>query len=490
MAEILKAVKPAEYMPSYMANPIEKRYWELDEARAVRVEDLFPTISKPIYNAGDDLKIIEETTRKSLENVDMSMIKPGDRVNITASEHGFSVVGGLPYLTMIKTIIDVLGERTGNFRPRVVLAMYRLPEEADEVINYFDLKNYFGCEVVGTCPFEDGVGIETCVGKLYGNSLVYDCDWMIYAYYDDPREQYLHRGVNRLFKSFVMNFARVETRTAFHMLSTGRNAGVLSQAIYDSEFVQSRWAFATIMNMSPAGVRTIDSDNSLYELEKRSIVSLLKDYTMIRLLFTRLDPWVAIWDGGRWGCYLTAAGTIYGVAATAGTEFFDLDIPYSIGKEKGLMAYSGGKFKGGNVENDSLKAFIQNQSWIGLCQGASKVKPCYCVGQEQYDMWVQDRTNQGMMPGMAYYDFMRKVYDTLEDAIDEVTTQYNTKNVIAFDGSYGYINCSQSAAEDIIKKAEGIEDETYTVHLPKYLRQRGFDVEQVYRDIYHREYKG
>ena len=492
MTNIHKAVEPALYPPSMYANSPDKHFWQVDGMASVNVKDLFPTVTPAIYNYGDDLKIIEEATRKSLENVDMSMIKPMDRINITASEHGFGIMGGWPYLVMLKTIKNVIEERTGNYRSRVILAMYRLPQESVEVKKYYDMENYLGCEVIGTCPFDDGVEIETEVGKFYGNKLVYDCDWMVYAYYDDPREQYLHRCVNRLFKSFVMNFGRVETRCSFHMMSSSWNNSIISQAIYDSEFVQKRWTFACIMNSSPAGIRGIYASNDLYECEKETEVHLMKDYTFVRLMFKDLDPWIAVWDGGKWGSYLHTAGMIYGCCSSAGTDYFDMEVPWSLASEKAQCECDGKSLANkGRDYVKSLKGIIMNQCWTGLLQMRDvNTFPVYCVGEELLNNFRNDRVNQGFAPGQGFADKVHALVPTLEDAISMATKELDCQNVIAFDGSYDVINCSPSAAEDLIKKAQGVEDETYAVHLPKYLKQRGFDVAQVYRDYYHREYKG
>lgn len=492
MVHIKKAVEPAPYIPSSAANYCEKHYYQLKDACSVDVKELFPSITKAIYNHGDDLKIIEEATRKALEKVDMSMIKPYDRVNLTASEHGFAIMGGLPYLTMVKTIKDVVEERTHNYRIRVVMAMYRLPVEAKEVIDYFDLENFLGCEVIGTCPFDEGVGIDTRIGKFWGNKVVYDCDHMIYAYYDDPREQYLHRGNKRTFKSFVMNFARVETRTSFHMLSDGWCNSVIPQAIYDSDFVQKRWTFACILNTAPTGVYGITADNSLYNCEEVTEVHMLKDYTFIRLLFKNLDPWIAIWDGGKWGSYLHTAGMIYGCCSSAGQDYFNMEIPYANAKEKGQSECKGGtSIAAGMTKSKQMVGVIMNQSWTGLIQWFMPHQtPFYCVGQEQLDMHARDRNNQGPAPGMSFADGVKNVHETLEEAMEKAQLDSGSSNLIAFDGSFDHINCSHSAAEDIIRHAEGIEEETFEEHLPQYLKQRGFDVEKVYREIYHREYKG
>ncbi len=55
----------------------------------------------------------------------MDMIKPGNRVHLLASEHGFSILGGWPYREMLGAIRDVIEERTGCENVYLGVAAYR-----------------------------------------------------------------------------------------------------------------------------------------------------------------------------------------------------------------------------------------------------------------------------------------------------------------------------------------------------------------------------
>ena len=496
MAVITNAVKPAEYAPSAMCNPCEKHFYEVKGMKAVDISKLFPSMKPAIYLQGGDLDAIEKHTREALKNVDMSMIKPDDRVNITCSEHGFGIMGGLPYMRMIKTILDVIAERTGNYRSRVVMAMYRLANEADEVKEYYDLENYWDCEVKGTSSLEETIPIETEIGTFYGVKDIYDCDHMIYAYYDDPREQYVHRGTYRLLKSFTMNFGGVETRCSFHQLSSGNARMAIPKAIYDSEFVQNLFAFACIMNTNPNGVYDIFAHKSLYECEKYTDINMLRDYSYIRRLFNNIGPWIAVADGGKWMCYLHAAGQVFGCCKEALTDFYDLDMPWV-----NMSAYPPkdptGTIPQMNVKVGDLPTFmgcVDNQDWIGLQMGWFMMHgKFYCVGKEHYELIENDRCNQGKGPGTRMADMMVGPIDTLEEAMSMAEKDLGCSNFIAFDGCFGYINCSPSAAEDIVRAAEGVEDQVYDYDMPKYLRQRCWTedaIRDVYENYYHRELKG
>jgi len=54
-----------------------------------------------------------------------------------------------------------------------------------------------------------------------------------------------------------------------------------------------------------------------------------------------------------------------------------------------------------------------------------------------------------------------------------------TDNIIVFDGSFGSINLSPSMAEFMLKKAPEVSRNVDEELLPKWLRQRGIDPQQV-----------
>src|SRR5690606_28797759 len=111
-------------------------------------------------------------------------------INILCSEHGFGILGGFAYAEMIKTIKDVIEERTGNTRAKLVVIAYVGFKEADEIIEYYGFNEYFNGKVIGATPFDRGVPIETEMGTLYGVAKVYNAKWIIHTHYDDPREIY------------------------------------------------------------------------------------------------------------------------------------------------------------------------------------------------------------------------------------------------------------------------------------------------------------
>ena len=69
-------VNPPELMESVYGPKPRPRAANLPGMVSVSVSELFPDITERIYLDGDDLSVIETETAKTLESVDMSMIKP------------------------------------------------------------------------------------------------------------------------------------------------------------------------------------------------------------------------------------------------------------------------------------------------------------------------------------------------------------------------------------------------------------------------------
>ena len=220
---ITPATEPPHFMKSvYGPEPRVSRAASLPGMVSLKVRELFPEMDPEIYLHGGDLSAIRKATEETLKNVDMDRIKPEHTVNLLCSEHGFSILGGEPYVEMLKTIKDVVEARTGC-KVRLRAAMYRGFREAEEVIEHYNLEKHFG-KVIGTGPWDKGVAIDTEIGTMYAVAKLFDADWFIHAYYDDLRELYFHRLINRTLKSFAMSYARLETRSAFHFafLTRGR----------------------------------------------------------------------------------------------------------------------------------------------------------------------------------------------------------------------------------------------------------------------------
>jgi hypothetical protein len=470
---IRQAIQPPDYMPSIYGNQPVMRAADLPGMTSVEVTDLFPNMVPRIYRQNEDVTAIRNATRKALEGVNMDMIKKNDTINLCCSEHGFCIMGGEAYVEMLKTIKEVVEERTGNKNIRLRIGVYIGYHEADEVIEYYHLKELFDGKVLGLGPFDKGVPIETEIGTLYGIQKIYDADWFIHGYYDDPREMYGHRMIYRCLKAFCMDYARFETRSASHLTFGVRSAWIIPKAIFDSPFVQQKFAFACFMRTAPSGVHAIDADNDLYQIDKRVTISHLRHYGKMRELLAAIDECIAVLDGGRWAYYVQTAGTIFGVLMNADYDPFDLSNPATSRFQEALDNYQGGKMDDLMRMPDSLKAVVINQSWKGLIiHFIPHFTPTFVVGKEQAEMYRKDSANPFMMD-------LARTADTLEEAMAEAYKVAGTDKVILFDGSFGNINCSPSMAEVLKNKAPEVHRRVEEELLPKWFKQRGINPDDV-----------
>ncbi|MCP4757401.1 MAG: hypothetical protein GY866_41605, partial [Proteobacteria bacterium] len=187
------AVAPPKLIATPMGPAVPKqRAADLDGIVSLPVGDLFGDIAPEIYVAGQDVSSVRTATETALDTVNMSMIAPDDTVNLLCSEHGFALMGGDPYAEMVKTIKDVVEEKTGCKNIRLRFAAGEGMAEARLIIPQYGLDKTFD-RIKATWPFDKGVAIETDIGTLYGLKHIYDADWIIHTCYSDPREVYFHR---------------------------------------------------------------------------------------------------------------------------------------------------------------------------------------------------------------------------------------------------------------------------------------------------------
>ncbi len=462
-------------MPSKYGPAAAMRAADLPGIGSLSVKELFPEFAPEMFNHDDgDLAAIMKATENALAGVDMSMIKPEHTVNILSCEHGFSIFGGGPYVEMIKTIKRVVEERTGC-KTRLRLAMYRGFKEADEVREYFGLDEIFEGRVAGAGPWDKGLEIETEIGPVYIVKKVFDADWFIHAYYDDPREIYFHRMLNRGLKAFVMAYARVETRSAFHFSFLNRGGAVLPRAIYNSPFIQEKHAFSCFMRTSPNGIIGIDGDNDLLAIDRRITINHLKTFGKMVRLIADLDDFVAIWDGGRWGYYIHAGGVCFGVVMNCDFDAFDLEQPAALSGLDDLVHKRDPEYI--MDMNRAIKAVVINQSWPGIViSDVPKLAPTILVGRQNAELWDKDPANPHFMDYAV-------TSETLPAAVDFAKRVGGTEKVLAFDGSFGYLTLSEPLAEEMLAKAPAISTKVDEHYLPMWLAQRGIDMAEVQADL-------
>ncbi|MBV9509458.1 MAG: hypothetical protein JO303_04160 [Caulobacteraceae bacterium] len=445
---------PPVMRSAYGPKAPEQRAGDIAGMVSLRVRELFPTIAEAIYRDETHISKIREATRAALANVDMSMIGPTDSINILCSEHGFGIIGGHAYAEMLRTIRDVIEERTGNPNARLIVIAYVGFKESDEIIEYYDFETYFKGKVRGATPFDRGVPIETELGTLYGVAKVYNARWIIHCHYDDPREIYLHRMIDRSTKPFGMSYARFETRSIFHMTFGPRSGNLVGRAIAESKFVRDKLAFTCYMLSSPDGVTAIDADNELHAVGERVTVNVLRQYGKMLELFSRLKDCVVVLDGPKWPYYIHAGGMIFGHLLYNGRDWWDVQ---SDPKTKAELM--------GKAINPKFKAMVINQALIGLY--FPMVCPTIVVG-EMAEVMKRDFANPTFMD-------QAMTAPTLSEALERAKQIGGTDKVIFFDGTYGSINLSPSLAVELKTLAAGVDQLIEAERLPKWLKQRGID---------------
>ena len=474
--EIIPPAPPR--LSQYGVDPkyITRRGAELEGMTSVSLKELIPDMPGVIYPDGNpdgnNAAIIRRETEQSLSHVDFSKIKPGDRVNILASHHGFTFLGGKPYAEMLRTIKDVIERETPAKEVRLRAGLGMRFRETEEYIKAHGLDRYFDGKALGIAPIDAGIPIETKLGTLYGLRRAYDAEVIIHAHNSDVREVHFHRQVDRAVKPFGMSYARVETRSTYHMNLGPRAANFVARSIFESEFVQKKYGFSVFMIMSPAGVVTIDADNDLYAINDRVTVGGMKNYGKIITLLGEIDECIVILDFPCPVPYVFAGGVIYANMVGANIDLFDLDHP--------LPPYTWytETFYGKNGRpiipeipqvNPAIKIVIHNYAWTGYpATFFAEQTPTIMVGREQADHFNRDPMNLNYMKHAL-------LADNLDAAMEFAFRTAKTDKVIVFDGATGGINISRTLADLLRQKAPGVSERVNDTLMPKWVSQRNIN---------------
>jgi hypothetical protein len=438
---------------------------------SIVLKDLFPDTPEVIYPGEKGVPAVREAAEKALEKVDMSMIKPGDSVNVCASHHGFTLLGGEPYAELLRAVRDVIVRKTGTENVRLRAGVGLRFRETEEYMKSFKLDEYYKGKVKGVAPVDEGIPIETEIGTLYGIKAVYDADWIVHVHNSDVREVHFHRQVDRAVKPFGMSYARIETRSTYHQNLGPRAANFVARSIFASEFVQKKFAFAAFLDMSPSGVVGVDADNDLYALNDRVTVGGCKNYGKIMTLLGEIDECIAALDFPCPVPYVFAAGVIYANFTGANMDLFDLDVPlppYTWYTEA-FYGKNGPLVKDVPPVNPAIKMAVHNYAWGGYPSAFfSEHIPTVVVGREQAEVMNRDPQN-------IEYMSCSVVADSLDAAMKFAYHTAKTDKVIIFDGAAGGINVSESLAKLLKEKAPQVNKLVDEELLPKWLRQRGVD---------------
>jgi len=98
--------------------------------------------------------------------------------------------------------------------------------------------------------------------------------------------------------------------------------------------------------------------------------------------------------------------------------------------------------------------------------------PTIVVGREQADLMNKDPQNSKYMKYCV-------IADVLDSAMDFAHKVANVDKIIVFDGVMGGMNVSESLAKLLTEKAKKVSKRVDKELLPKWLRQRGIDLDKI-----------
>ena len=117
----------------------------------------------------------------------------------------------------------------------------------------------------------------------------------------------------------------------------------------------------------------------------------------------------------------------------------------------------------------AIRAMVMNHFWTGVPHmELATACPMVLVGQEMARLVKEDCMNIEMSKHVV-------TAESLPAAVKFAKRIAQTENLIAFDGAYGAITCSEALADHLIKRAPAVSERVENEMMPKWLRQRGLD---------------
>lgn len=465
-------LKPAEPVRSqYTIDPslLQRRGVDLPQMTSVSIRELLPSIPPPLFPSERGMEAIRKATREALSRVDLSKIKEGDSVNILASHHGFTLLGGAPYAEMLKVTRDVIEERTGTKEIRLRAGVGLRFRETEEYIKRFGLDEYFRGRAKGMAPVDEGVPIQTEFGTLYGLKRAYDAKWIVHAHNSDLRELHNHRQIDRILKPFAMSYARIETRSTYHQNFGPRSSNIIPRAIYSSDFVQSKFVFSIILTTSPNGIMGVDADNDLLTQNERITLDALRWYGKLLTLLREIRDCVVLLDGPYPIGYMKAGGIVFDNFLGLSVDEFDLDHgwpPFSRYTEMYFDAQGHPLVDEIPPLNPAVRWIVNNYCFIGYPSTFfAQHVPTLVVGRALADLIRS-------CPQNPHYMRYAAVMDHLEDAVAFACKVAQTCNVLIFDGAVGGFNLTEPLARLLRERAPGVEEIVEQQLMPKWCLQR------------------
>jgi hypothetical protein len=471
-------LKPAAPVTSqYTIKPdlLKMRAADLPGMTSISFREVLPSIPPPIFPGEQGIEAVRRAAREALSRVDLRKIKKGDSVNILASHHGFTLLGGAPYAEMLKITRDIIAEVTGTEDIRLRAGVGLRFRETEEYIKRFQLDEYFRGKAKGMAPIDEGIPIETEFGTLYGLKRAYDARWIVHAHNSDLRELHNHRQINRILKPFAMSYARIETRSTYHQNFGPRSSNIIPRAIFNSDFVQSKFVFSIILTTSPNGIMGVDADNDLLAQNDRITIDCLRWYGKLLTLLKKIDRCNVVLDGPYPIGYMKAGGIVFDNFMGLSVDEFDLDHampPFSRYSEMYFDPQGKPLLQEIPPLNPAVRWIVNNYCYIGYPSAFfAQHVPMVVVGQALVDLIKSCPQN----PGFMGYSVMA---EDLKNAVDFVSRASGTSDIIVFDGAVGGFNLTAPLADLLRSKASTVEEEVERDLLPKWCEQRSLKLNE------------
>ena len=449
----ITAMRAAD-LPGIRALPVRRVIPSLPPVLWAEHVDLGPT----------DLEVIRRKSREQVAAIDWSRIRSGQSVNLIANPHGFYLCGEA-YVAMLEEIQahlrDVVGARV---RLRIAESMGHI--ENPDWVAHFRLRERFA-QVREVPQISRGVPVDTRLGKFWLNHELFNAEHFVHTHVTEMREGYLHRMLDRLHKPFGMAYTRVETRSAYHLGYGPRTGQMVARAVFDSEFIQKRYAATMVLDTTPEGVVGVHGANDLGALDRQLATRILRNYGALIRLMAAIEDCICVFDGHGSGVYCYAGGIAFDNLFSANVDFLDLDNLALVATNPSDMSLPG--LKDGMLMgyNPAIKYIVMNYMAAGVPQAfIFKTYPTVVVGDTLFRWHAND-------PSSATFHTYAQKSATLPEAMEQARREGGTDKVLVYDRTPGVLRVSDSLAGFLLRVAPSVIEDVEKNRLPKWLAQRG-----------------
>ena len=448
------------------ASVVRMRAADLPGMVSLPVRAIDPSLPTPIWASDPalgptDVSVVRRETIAKLQASDWSRIQPGSTVNLIANPHGFFLCGEAYLVMLEETQRYLVATRQCTVRLRIAESMGHI--ENPDWMRIYDLRNRFGdaeeCPQIGR-----GVQIDTKVGPFWLTRDLFSADHFVHTHVAEMREGYLHRMIDRLHKPFGMAYTRLETRSAYHFGWGPRTGQLVARAVFDSDYVQQRYAGTIVLDTTPEGVIGVDADLDLDAVNARITRGVLRHYGTLMRLMGEIKDANVVFDGHGCHMYAYGGGIAFDCLMYGQVDFLDLD---NLALLKGFASRLP-ETPGLTMEfNPAIKAQIMNYMAGGVPYTMmTRRLPTYLVEGEAANWLIDD-------PASPWLGDRAHIMPDLPAAVAAARAATGTDHLIVFDSTPGALNMSESLGRFLLERAPAVAEHVHTHALPKWLAQRG-----------------